>query len=67
MAKNPVGHARTKNINIRYHLTRKAVQTGAIVLKYIPSDEMFEDILTKSLFKCRFQELVHKLGMKDAK
>ena len=49
MAKNPVGHARTKHIYIRYHFTREALQTGAIVLKYIPSDEMIADILTKSL------------------
>ena len=67
IAKNPVGHARTKHIDIPYHFTCEAVQTGAIVLKYIPSDEIIADTLTKSLPKCPFQELVHKLGMNVAK
>ena len=30
MAKNPVGHARTKHIDIRYHFVREGVQDGAI-------------------------------------
>ena len=66
IAKNLGGYARTKHIDIRYHFTREAVQTEAIVFKYILSDEMIADILTKSLPQCRFQELVHKLGMKHA-
>ena len=39
MAKNPVGHARTNHIGIRYHFVREGVQNGAIVLKYIATDD----------------------------
>ena len=35
MAKNPVGHARTKHIDIRYHFVCEGVQDGAIILKYV--------------------------------
>ena len=33
MAKNPVGHARNKHIDIRYHFVREGVQDGGIILK----------------------------------
>ena len=47
MAKNPVGHARTKHIDIRYHFVCERVQDGAIALKYIGTEEMIADILMK--------------------
>ena len=49
MAKNPVGHARTKRIDIRYRFVREAVQNEAIILKYVATGEMIADILTKPL------------------
>jgi len=67
IAKNPVGHARTKHINIRYHFIREGVQDGAIILKYVATGEMIADILTKPLPKCTFEKLVIKLGMKTVK
>ena len=67
MAKNPVGHARTKHIDIRYHFVREGVRDGAIALKYIATDEMIADILTKPLPNHRFQKLVTELGMKTVK
>ena len=67
MAKNPVGHARTKHIVIRYHFVREGVQNGAIDLKYIVTDEMIADMLTKPLPKHRFEKLVTELGMKTVK
>ena len=67
MAKNPVGHARTKHIDIRYHFVREGVQNGAIILKYVATDEMIADILTKPLPKHPFEKLVMELGMKTVK
>ena len=58
MAKSPVGHARTKHIDKRYHFVRERVQDRAIALKYIGTDEMIADILTKPLPKHRFEKLV---------
>ena len=67
MAKNPVGHARTKHSGICYHFVREGVQNGAIVLKYIATDEMIADMLTKPLLKHRFEKLLTELGMKTVK
>ena len=67
MAKNPVGHARTKHIDIRYHFVREGVQNGAIFLNYVATDEMIADILTKPLPKHPFEKLVIGLGMKTVK
>lgn len=67
MAKNAVGHARTKHIDIRYLFVREGVQNGAIALKYVATDEMIADILTKPLPKHRFEKLVTKLSMRTVK
>ena len=67
MATNPVGHARTKHIDIRYHFVLEGEQNGAIVMKYIAPNEMIADILTKPLLKHCFEKLVTDLGMKTEK
>ena len=38
IAKNPVSHARTKHIDIRYHYVREAMQKGEIILQYCPTE-----------------------------
>ena len=67
MVKNPVGHASAKHNDIRDHFVREGVQNGAIVLKYVATDEMIGDILTKPLSKRRFEKFVTELGMKTVK
>ena len=37
MAKNPVGHKRTKHIDIRHHFIRECVQAGTVSLSYCPT------------------------------
>ena len=49
IAKNPVSHARTKHIDIRYHYVREAVQDSMVNLTYCPTEEMTADLLTKPL------------------
>lgn len=66
MAKDPADHARSKHIDIRYHFVRE-VQNGAIVLKYVATDEMLADILTKPLPKHRFDRLTSGLGLRTVK
>ena len=58
MAKNPVGHARTKHIRIHYHFVYEGVQNRAIILKYVATGEMIADIPTKLLPKHPFENLV---------
>eukprot|EP00795_Rhopilema_esculentum_P007133 gene7133-biopygen8536 len=63
MTKNPVGHKRTKHIDIRYHFVREQVEKGTLLLKYCNTKEMLADLLTKSLNRGQFEYLRCKLGM----
>ena len=63
ITKNPVGHARTKHIDIRYHYVREAVQNGIVDLSYCPSEQMIADLLTNPLPRERFKMLCEAMGM----
>ena len=47
-ARNPVAHARTKHIDIRYDFVREAIQNKGISFNCIPTSEIIACILTKS-------------------
>ncbi len=66
IAKNPVGHKRTKHIDIRYHFIREAVLTGTAHLTYCPTNEMVADILTKPLPRVQFEKLRNEFGLINA-
>ena len=62
LAKNPVFHAQTKHIDIKYHFLREKVEEGVIELEYKPTDEMVADGLTKALGRIkhtRFMKGLH--------
>jgi hypothetical protein len=59
-------HARTKHIDIRYHLIREQIETGTLQVVYCPTNEMTADILTKALAAFKFKPLVHALGLISA-
>ena len=63
IARNPVSHARTKHIDIRYHYVCEALQEGTIDLCYCPTEEMVADLLTKPLSKGKFEKLQLAMGM----
>lgn len=63
IAKNPVDHARTKHIDIRYHYIRECVQNGQIQLKYCCTENMKADILTKPLPRQKFEYFREKIGL----
>ena len=63
IAMNPIGHARTKHIDIRYHYIREAVHDGMINLHYFPTSEMIADLLTKPLSEGLFERLRLTMGM----
>lgn len=67
LAKNPIAHARTKHIDIRYHYIREALQSRLIDLQYCPTSEMNADLLTKPLPKGPFVKLRLALGMDTLK
>ena len=49
LAKNPVFHARTKNIEVHYHFVREKVIDGEVDLLYVRTNRQVADILTKGL------------------
>ena len=49
LAKNPVYHARTKHIQVRYHFIRSVLEDGVLVLEKIPGSKNPADMLTKSV------------------
>jgi hypothetical protein len=61
LAKNPVGHSRTKHIDVQHHFVREQYQAGTIKLDYIPTTDMTADVLTKPLHKYKHEQ--HRLAM----
>lgn len=49
LAKNPVHHARTKHIDVKFHFLRQHVEEHRIYLQYIQTTEQLADLLTKGL------------------
>ena len=65
VARNPVSHARTKHIDIKYHYVREALNNGFIELVYCPTEQMTADILTKPLPRGRYEVLRSDMGLKE--
>ena len=63
MVKNPVFHGRTKHIKIKYHFVREAEVEKEVRLVHYNSEDQIVDILTKALFKVRFETLRTRLGV----
>ena len=63
LARNPIFHDRSKHIDIRYHFLRDALSENKINLKYLSTDEMVADIMTKSLQNVKNAKFVKDLGL----
>ncbi len=59
-------HARTKQIDIRYHFIWYSIQNGDIRLIYCPTEDMVADILTKALPSTKAKHFAHSLGLLPA-
>ena len=62
ISKNPMMHAKTKHIAIKYHFVRELVEDKQVKMEYIHSKEHIADIFTKPLPKYSFEYLRGKLG-----
>ncbi|UYV72131.1 hypothetical protein LAZ67_9001917 [Cordylochernes scorpioides] len=63
LARNPVHHARTKHIDIKWHYIRSICSDGLIEVVHIPTQENVADILTKGLPRVLYDKHVAGLGM----
>ncbi|KMQ81573.1 retrovirus-related pol polyprotein from transposon tnt 1-94 [Lasius niger] len=62
MARNPVLHGRAKHIDLRYHFIRKVIKKKETKVKYLPTEEMTADVLTKGLSSTIHQNCTKNMG-----
>ena len=63
LAKNPVAHERTKHIDIRYHFVREKIEANTIDVRYLSTEQMLADLLTKGLAKDRHVKLCRRIHL----
>lgn len=56
-------HKRSKHIDIRHHFIREVISNKQILLKYLPTNDMPADVLTKGLGKEKHYRLLEMLGL----
>ncbi|CAI7869433.1 unnamed protein product [Closterium sp. NIES-53] len=62
-SENPVYHARSKHIEVRYFFVRELVQSGFLCLCKVATDANLADIFTKALFRAPHRFYVRALGL----
>jgi hypothetical protein len=63
VAKNPVLHSRTKNIEVRFNFLRDHYEKGDIDLRHVDTHQQLADILSKPLDQKTFVHLQGELGV----
>ena len=63
LAQNPVYHACTKHIDVRYHRIKELVEEGEVELMKVQTKENQSDVLMKVLLRDSFQRCVARMGL----
>jgi len=63
LSKNAVFHKRSKHVDINFHFVRELVERGEISVKFLRTDLMLADILTKSLSKAKHDNHISMLQL----
>jgi hypothetical protein len=64
LAKNPMYHARTKHVDIRYHFVREKVEEQLVKMEWIAGGLNPADGLTKPLGKTKFESFRRMVGLR---
>jgi hypothetical protein len=65
IAKDPVQHQRSKNIELHMHFIRKLIHDQVIEVLIFPTEYQVADIFTKSLTEAKFSKLRSMLGVQE--
>ena len=65
LARNPVFHNKSKHIDIRYHFVQQSIKEYPIDLKYLRTEEMISDALTKGLPGPKHQFRTKSMGLQQ--
>ncbi len=65
LARNPIAHRKTKHIELRHHFIREKIADGTLELRFVGTNEMAADLLTKALPRATFERLRGKLGFRE--
>ena len=60
---NPMYHAKTKHIDIKFHFSREKVDGDVIALEYKPTEEMVADGFTKALPRAKLIKFLTSLHL----
>ena len=63
LAKNPMFHAKTKHVDVRYHFIREVLEDKQIQLVKVHTTENPADLLTKGLPRESFAHCCELLGI----
>lgn len=67
LCSNPVFHSRMNHIAIDFHFLRERVQSGALRISHVSSQDQLADALTKPLSRQRLWFLKDKIGLLDSR
>lgn len=67
LADNLVFQARSKHIEVQYHWIREPIANGKFILKYILTQDMQADLMTKSLPRILHHRFCERLGLPPKK
>lgn len=65
IANNPIQHDRTKHVDIDRHFIKEKLESGVSCMPFVTTEQQLVDVLTKNLFRAKFDLLTSNLGMID--
>ena len=61
--RNPISHHRSKHIDVRYHFIRDHYKNGNLDLKYIKSEDLCSDFMTKGVDKVKHFKCIKAINL----